>query len=85
LRYELAIIAQVVTAGMKLFALALKDTNVLQVLIDGIREAVKRLAGAGGRMNECPMRIHCAFLRGNRVLSQLFEQESTAYKTGLRD
>ena len=47
LRYGLATIAQAVTAGMSLLALALKDTEVLQVLIDGIRGAVKRLAGCG--------------------------------------
>ena len=37
LRYGLATITKAVTAGMKLFALALKDTKVLQVLIDGMR------------------------------------------------
>jgi hypothetical protein len=67
LRYGLATIAQAVTAGMKLFAFALKETKVLQVLIDGIRGAVKQLAGACGRKNECPKRIHYGLLRRNRV------------------
>lgn len=71
LRYGLAMIVQAVTAGMKLFALALKDTKVIQVLIDGIRGAVKRLAGACGRKNECPKHIHYGLLRRNRSLSPI--------------
>jgi len=67
LRYGLAMIAQAVTAGMKLFALASKDTKVVQVLVDGLLGAVKRLAGGCGRKNECPKRIHYGLLRKNRV------------------
>ena len=45
--------------------IALKDTKVLQVLIDGIWGAVKQLAGACGPKNECPKRIHYGLLRRN--------------------
>lgn len=59
------------TVGKKLFALALKDTETLQVLVDERRGAVKRLAGGCGRKNECSRRIHYGLLRGNRGLSPI--------------
>ena len=57
--------------GSFVLALALQGKKVLRVLVDGTRRAIKRLAGACGRKNECPKRIHYSLLRRNRGLSPI--------------
>ncbi len=68
LHYVLAMIAQAMTAGMKLFAFASKDTKLPPVLSDGIRGVVKWVVGACGRKNEWLKRIHRGLLYRNRGL-----------------
>ena len=52
LRCGFAMIPRAVTAGIRLFALALKDTKVLHAFIDGIRgRSIDLLELAGEKMN----------------------------------
>lgn len=68
----LALWKQLFAVTLVVFALALQGKKVLRVLVDGIRRAVKRLAGAfGGLKYECHKRIHNGLMHGNRALSPI--------------